>query len=111
MADFYITYGDVGWELQITAKDATGTVVNLTDHTLTFKMASVNDPSTYNVDAAATVVIAANGTMKYVGLPGDATLPKGLYSAEFKVDPAGGAVFRVPTSPKIVVEVVGVVKT
>jgi hypothetical protein len=48
--------------------------------------------------------------MVYI-LPGDATLPKGLYSAEFKVDPTGGAVFRVPTSPKIVVEVVGVVKT
>jgi hypothetical protein len=34
MADFYITYGDVGWELQITAKDATGTVVNILDYLL-----------------------------------------------------------------------------
>lgn len=106
MADFYITEGDIGWELQGTIKDGAGNAVDVSADTNTFKMEKMSD-STVNISGAATDVDAVNGVIKYIGTSANAgVLTAGLYLAEFLNDPAGDAVRRVPTRQKIVVEVI-----
>ena len=109
-ANFSITLGDVGWELQVTIKDANGNVVDVSGDTITFKMLS-HKVATDTINAAATDVDAANGVVKYVGLSADSALASGFYDAEFLIDPAGDSVFRAPTRTKILVEIIGKVLT
>jgi len=104
MADFYITEGDVGWELEVTLKDADGNAVNVTGFTITFKMQS-HRVTTDTINAAATIVTAASGIIKYVGLVANNSLAAGFYDAEFLVDPSGDTIYRAPTKEKILVQV------
>ena len=104
VADFSITFGDVGWELEVTVKDADNVVVDLTGFTITFKMQS-HKVTANTINAAATIVVAASGTVKYVGLVADASLAAGFYDAECLIDPSGDSIYRAPTRNKILVEI------
>ena len=82
MADFYIKAGDRWPYLEATLTDADGTVVNLTDATVKFVMASVGGTAKINADAA--IVSGAAGTVRYAWAAGDTTIP-GTYHGEFVV--------------------------
>ena len=92
----YIKVGDLAPDLLITVKDAAGAVVNLTSATIVFSMFHKRTSAAKVVAQAATIVVAANGTVKYEWALGD-TDTDGEYAGEFDVTPASGDGYRVPT--------------
>lgn len=83
MADFTIKEGDLLPELNAVLKDRNG-VVDLTGATLRFHMRVPGSSGTGKVEAAATVVTAATGAVKYVWAGTD-TDTAGEYYGEFQV--------------------------
>ena len=63
MADFTIKQGDTSPAIEATLKDNTGNVVNLTGASVRFHMATLGFSS--KIDAAATIVNASEGKVKY----------------------------------------------
>ena len=92
MADFVMKEGDLAPSLTAALRDHDDQPVNLTGATVTFRMRRRN--ATANVvDAAATVVTAASGTVRYDWVAGDTDVA-GLYDGEFVAElPSGRETF------------------
>lgn len=88
MADFHLKAGDLLPALTAALKDGNGAPIDLTGATVTFRMRK-RGATALTVDAAASVVSAAAGTVRYDWLSGD-TDAHGLYDAEFRCELAGG---------------------
>ncbi len=81
---FFIKRNDTSPAFQATLKDADDTVVNLTGATVRFHL--VTPTGTTVVDAAATVVTASAGLVRYAWATNGAdTASAGRYNAEFEV--------------------------
>jgi hypothetical protein len=80
---FYMKLNNTSPALQVTLKDANGTPVDLTGASVRFHMRAVG-ATTAKVDAAAALVTAASGIVKYAWIAGD-TDTAGRYEAEFEV--------------------------
>lgn len=89
--DFYIKEGDRLPEIQATLKDADDNSVDLTGADVRFIMTN-KLTGTKTVDAAATVVDAANGVVKYIWATGDTDVDDTTtpFRGEFEVEFADG---------------------
>lgn len=91
MADFYVRQNDLREAIQATLKGADGVAVDLSSgvSSVRYNMRS-KVTGAAKVDAAATIVTAASGIVKYQWVAGDTDTP-GLYNAEFEVLFSSGA--------------------
>ena len=79
-------------------KDEAGVVVDLTGATIKFSMRQANNPSVVKINLGTGLVASGPaGKIQYNWTAGDTDTP-GTYEGEFKVIPAVGDTFRVPTS-------------
>lgn len=102
--DFYIKEGDTSPPIVAILKDATGTVVDLTGTTIRFIMTN-KSTSERVVDAAADIVDAVNGRVRYLWVAPDTDVPAN-YKAEFEVLWLDGTFETFPNSTYIAVKVV-----
>jgi hypothetical protein len=93
--DFYIKRGDLKSTLAATLKDATGAPVDLTGHAVKLMMRSF-DTGVLEINAAATIVAPALGTVKYDWQTGD-TDAAGYFFAEWQVTYSTGEPQTFPT--------------
>lgn len=103
-ADFFIKKNDTTPAITSTLQDADGNAVNLTGATVKFIMRK-KGASSAKVDASATVVTPAEGTVSYTWVTAN-TDTAGDYEAEWQVTFAGGAVQTFPNSKHLKVSVV-----
>jgi hypothetical protein len=108
---FTIKRGDTGPTLEVTLKDAAGNAVDITGNLgVQFQMKERqhkdNDQVALKVDAAATVVDAANGIVSYSWSSSD-TDEIGEYVAEWVVTATNGSERTFPTPGFTTVRVVG----
>ena len=101
MADFTIGEGDRLPEINATLK-VDGVAIDLTSATVKFIMADTD--GTLKVDAAATVVSAAAGTVKYAWIAADTDTP-GEYTAEWEITFSDTRKETVPNGPKLTVQI------
>ena len=101
---FYIKQNDTGPAMLATLQDANGTAVNLTGANVRFHMQSINGGSPV-VDAAATIVTAASGLVRYNWLAAD-TGTVGTYQAEFEVTYADTSIETFPNDGYIAVQII-----
>lgn len=101
---FNIKQNDTGPAMLATLQDASGAAVNLTGASVRFHMRSVSGGNPA-VDAAATVVTAASGIVRYNWAPED-TDSVGTYQAEFEVTYADGSIETFPNDGYIAVQIV-----
>ena len=102
-ADFYIKAGDRWPTLDATLTDADGTAIDLSGATVKFVMGTVGGTAKINADA--TVVSAAAGTVRYSWAAGDTTTP-GTYHGEFVVTLATALEITFPSDGYITIEIV-----
>lgn|SRR3990167_2435230 len=103
MAVFYIKRNDTSPALQVTLKDGDGVAVNVTGATVVFHMVD-SVTRAVKVNAAATIVTAASGIVKYSWAAAD-TNAEGTFEAEFQVTFASGLVETYPNGEHITVRV------
>jgi len=101
---FYIKQNDTGPAMLATLQDASGNAINLVGASVRFHMRSVMGGNPV-VDAAATVVNAAAGTVRYSWIAAD-TNTVGSYQAEFQVTYADASVETFPNDSYIAVEII-----
>ena len=101
---FYVKQNDTSPAMQATLQDADGNAVDLTGATVRFHMRAIGG-TTVVVDAAATVVTAASGIVKYEWDAAD-TDTIGSYQAEFEVTYADSSVETFPNDGYIRVEII-----
>jgi len=101
-----VKQGDLFPTVVTTVKDETGAVVNLTGATaIKFSMRKSRDPTSIKINQASGAGIdLPNGKIGYTWTGTDTDTP-GTYEAEFRVTPASGSPFRVPTDGYILVVV------
>lgn len=101
-----IKQGDLFPAIVTTVKDEAGVVVVLTGATVKFSMRKSRDPLSIklNLVTAALNTDGSDGKIKYQWAGSDTDTP-GTYEAEFRVTPAAGNPFRVPTDGYISVVV------
>ena len=102
-ADYWIKKGDTTPAIASTLLDADGNPVNLTGATVRFIMRK-KGASSAKVNAAATVVTPAAGTVSYSWQSAD-TDTASRYEAEWEVTFSGGAKQTFPNSSHLIVEV------
>lgn len=86
-------------------KDENGVVVDLTGASVKFSMRKARDPTSIKIDAVNGVLVSGTlGKISYVWAAGNTDTP-GTYEGEFRVTPAAGDAFRVPTTGYIEVRV------
>lgn len=100
---FYIKEGDTSPELQATLKDAEGSAIDLTGASARFHMRAPGAAAAA-VDAAATVVTAASGIVKYTWIAGDTDVA-GRYEAEFEITFGDGSIESFPNRGYIPVRI------
>lgn len=106
MSDFSIKKGDRLPVIEATLKDATGTVVSLLSISGVRFIMRLPGAATPKVNAAASVVDAAGGKVRYDWLLIDTDAP-GVYEAEWEVTFTGGKIQTFPTPGYNEVEIVG----
>lgn len=94
MADFYLKQNDTKPSIQATLKNADGTAIDLTDATVDFHM-SLNGVNV--VDAAAVVVTALSGIVRYDWAAADTDTP-GTYDIEWEITFVDASIRTVPNS-------------
>ena len=93
---------DLAPDISITVRDQDGVLVVLTGASITFSM-WLRKTGAMKVSAAAAALIdGAAGTCKYAWAGTD-TDTAGEYEAEFRVTPASGDPFKVPTRGNITI--------
>ena len=100
---FYIKQNDTSPSMAATLKDANDAAIDLTGATVRFHMRAVG-ASQVTVDAAATLVTPASGTVRY-DWQADDTDTVGSYQAEFEVTYADGSIETFPNDGYIRVEI------
>ena len=91
---FYIKENDTSPVLEVTLQDSDGDAVDVTGATVRFHMRAIGS-TTAKVNAAATIVTAASGVVRYTWQTGD-TDTIGEFEGEFQVTFGGGAVQSFP---------------
>jgi hypothetical protein len=91
----YLKKGDTAPNLDATLTDSAGAALNLTGAAVTFRMRA-RGSTTLKVNAAATVVSAAAGTVRYDWLSADVDTD-GTYDGEFLVTYGDATTRRAPT--------------
>lgn len=102
MSTFKMKRNDTYRELSGTCLDPSGSAVDLTGATVRFHM--LNDDDETVVDAAATLVVAANGTVKYTWAADDTDVAGG-FRGEFEVTYSGGAIETFPNTSYIPIRI------
>lgn len=100
---FSIKQNDTSPSLQVTLKDSSLVVVDLTGATVRFHMKSVD--GTVKIDETMTITDAENGVVQYDWQVGD-TDTVGTYYVEFEVTYADASVETFPNNGNKVVSVV-----
>lgn len=101
---FYVKQNDTSPAMLATLQDADGVAVSLVGATVRFHMRKLGGTQT-KVDAAATVVNALAGTVRYSWIAAD-TNTVGSYQAEFEVTYADASVETFPNDSYIPVEII-----
>lgn len=101
---FYVKQNDTSPAMQATLQDADGNAINVTGASVRFHMRAVGSTQTV-VDAAATIVTALSGIVKYEWDAAD-TDTVGSYQAEFEVTYADASVETFPNDGYIRVEII-----
>jgi hypothetical protein len=83
MSTFYIKQNDTSPDLQVTCKDYSGTVVNVSGATVNFHMRN-KTTGEVQVDGTGSVVDGAGGVVKYSWSAGDPDTV-GNFDAEFEI--------------------------
>lgn len=99
MADFHLKVGDTKEPINATCLDSAGAIVDLTGATVVFRMAQFGSGAR-KVNATATIVSAAAGTVRYQWLTADVNTA-GEYEGEFRVTFSGGAIQSFPNASTI----------
>lgn len=103
MADYVIKRTMRGKAISGTLKDASGPI-NLTGSTVAFRMVNASDGTVVVNDAAATVVSAVDGTVKYDWGVGD-TDTAGEYLGEWTITDGAALDTLVPSNRHITIEI------
>lgn len=101
---FYIKQNDTSPAMLATLQDANGNAINLTGASVRFHMRSIGGGNPV-VDAAATVVTAASGIVRYNWVAAD-TDTVGTYQAEFEVTYADASIETFPNDGYIAVQII-----
>jgi hypothetical protein len=101
---FYIKQNDTSPKMLATLQNANGDAIDLTGASVRFHMRAVGSTSTV-VDAAATIVTAASGIVRYSWTSAN-TATVGSYQAEFQVTYADATIETFPNDSYISVEIV-----
>lgn len=104
MSTVYMKQGDRLPALRMQLVDASGAPIDLTGAAVMFRMRP-SGGGALKVNAAATIVDAATGTVQYSWAAGD-TDTVGGYTAEWACAFAGPATLTVPTNGYVTVQVV-----
>lgn len=99
---FFIKQNDTQPRMLATLKDGDGDVIDLTDASVRFHMRS--SAGTVVTDAAAVIVTAASGLVRYDWSASD-TQAVGTYQAEFEVTYADATIETFPNSGYIRVQI------
>ena len=83
--------------------DSSGTAIDITGASVSFKMRAVNS-SSLKVNSSATITNASNGAVSYTFSASD-TDTAGLFQGEFQVTFSGGAIETFPNSEYISINV------
>lgn len=100
---FYIKQNDTSPAMLATLQDADGNAINLTGASVRFHMRTIGSSQT-TVDAAATVVTAASGIVRYAWDAAD-TATVGSYQAEFEVTYSDASIETFPNDGFIRVKI------
>ena len=101
---FYIKQNDTSPSMLATLQDANGDAVNITGASIRLHMRAIGSNQT-TVDAAATIVTAESGIVRYDWIAAD-TDTIGSYQAEFEVTYADASVETFPNDGYIRVEII-----
>ena len=101
---FYIKQDDTTPSLRADLKNGSGDSVDLLDATVRFHMREIGSTNIV-IDADATVISEAGGTVQYDWVAGD-TADVGAYQAEFEVTYPDGTIETFPSAGYIRVEII-----
>jgi len=100
-----VKQGDLYPDVETTVQDEANANVDLTGATVKFSMRSSRNPSVAALSlVTATIVDAPTGKISYQWAAGNTDTP-GTYEGEFRVTPAAGDPFRVPTEGYIAINI------
>ena len=102
MSTFYMKQSDTQPRMLATLQDGDGAAINLTGASVRFHMRTLGGSTV--VDAAATIITAASGLVRYDWVAAD-TDTVGSYQAEFEVTYPDTTVETFPNSGYIRVEI------
>jgi len=102
MSNFYMKQNDTQPRMLATLQDGDGAAINLTGASVRFHMRTLGGSTV--VDAAATIITAASGLVRYDWVAAD-TDTVGSYQAEFEVTYPDTTVETFPNSGYIRVEI------
>ena len=101
---FYIKQNDTSPKLLATLQNASGSAIDLTGASVRFHMRTISGSSIV-VDAAATIVTALSGIVRYSWTAPD-TATIGSYQGEFEVTYADATIETFPNDGYISIEII-----
>ena len=105
MPTFIIKQNDTSPSIEATLTDINGTAINIADASVRFHMKNLTNNSVV-VDAAANIVTAASGIVRYDWQAAD-TAKAGIYSCEFEVTYSDASIETFPNDEQIIVSIEG----